>query len=338
VFGTPAYLAPERLRGGTVRPATDVYALGLLLYLTLAGRLPWTASTTTEMLSAHRYLEPDVLPQVLGLPFEVADLCRRCTAKNPADRPSAEEAARILAGAAGLPPTTPLLAALEAPTAIIGIPRPGTGPRRAIVGATSVGLVLVAAGIVWAGERSGASDAAVVNEAAAANPPSSALTCSVGYAIRSATNGKLSTAVTITNTGSTEAGAWKLSFALPNGQKLIRGWTGKWSQTGHIMQVTGSSLPAGGKVSTGFDARYSGTTTLPAQFTVNGAVCEAQLSVIGRTVPPTTRPAAKPASQAGAPAVKTTKNDGGFRFDRRDNSGKGRSGDDHGGGGSGDDD
>src|SRR5919107_5286548 len=46
VYGTPAYLAPERLARGTVRPATDVYALGLLLYLTLAGRLPWRASTT----------------------------------------------------------------------------------------------------------------------------------------------------------------------------------------------------------------------------------------------------------------------------------------------------
>ena len=58
VFGTPAYLAPERLGGGIVRPATDVYALGLLLYLALAGHLPWQASTTTQMLTAHRYLDP----------------------------------------------------------------------------------------------------------------------------------------------------------------------------------------------------------------------------------------------------------------------------------------
>jgi serine/threonine protein kinase len=37
LLGTPAYLAPERLDGGHVRPATDVYALGLLLFLGLAG-------------------------------------------------------------------------------------------------------------------------------------------------------------------------------------------------------------------------------------------------------------------------------------------------------------
>src|SRR4029450_12357147 len=53
VLGTPAYLAPERIRGGPVRPATDVYALGLLLYLMLAGRLPWQASTTTQQRKAH---------------------------------------------------------------------------------------------------------------------------------------------------------------------------------------------------------------------------------------------------------------------------------------------
>ena len=68
VYGTPAYLAPERIAGGVVRPATDVYALGLLLYLALAGRLPWSASTTTQMLQAHVYAEPGRLPPVPGCP------------------------------------------------------------------------------------------------------------------------------------------------------------------------------------------------------------------------------------------------------------------------------
>src|SRR4051794_21862729 len=43
VFGTPAYLAPERLVGDVVVPATDVYALGLLVYRCLTDRLPWDA-------------------------------------------------------------------------------------------------------------------------------------------------------------------------------------------------------------------------------------------------------------------------------------------------------
>ncbi|HEU4346494.1 MAG TPA: serine/threonine-protein kinase [Actinoplanes sp.] len=318
VFGTPAYLAPERLRGGRVRPASDVYALGLLLYLTLAGHLPWTASTTTEMLSAHRYLEPDLLPPVLGLPFEVADLCRRCTAKNPADRPSAEEAAKILADAAGLPVATPLLTALDAPTAAIEIPPPSFGGRRrGLVGAGALALVLTATGAMWFGGRPGPGDVAAVTGAAVANPPSATLECAVGYVVRSATDGRLSTAVTITNTGTTAAGAWKLAFALPNRQQLLRGWTGNWSQIGHTVQLTGKSLPAGGKVSTGFDARYAGATTLPAQFTVNGAVCEAQLTVAGRTAPTSADAAAKPASHVKASGKK---DDSG-----REGSGKGKS-------------
>jgi len=112
VLGTPAYLAPERLAGGLVRPATDVYALGLLLYMMVAGRLPWRASTTTEMLRAHWYQEPAPLPPVPEMPDEVAELCRRCLAKAPEDRPAAEAAARTLAGIAGLPLASPLSALL----------------------------------------------------------------------------------------------------------------------------------------------------------------------------------------------------------------------------------
>jgi serine/threonine-protein kinase len=102
VLGTPAYLAPERLAGGPVRPATDVYALGLLLYRALTGALPWEAETTTQMITAHVYAEPAPLPAVEGLPDGVADLCLRCLAKKPADRPASADVARALAAAAGV--------------------------------------------------------------------------------------------------------------------------------------------------------------------------------------------------------------------------------------------
>ena len=62
LLGTPAYLAPERLDNGQVSPATDVYAVGLLLYRMLTGRLPWQASTTTQMLRAHMYDDPEPMP------------------------------------------------------------------------------------------------------------------------------------------------------------------------------------------------------------------------------------------------------------------------------------
>ncbi|HEX5198328.1 serine/threonine-protein kinase [Paractinoplanes rhizophilus] len=109
LLGTPAYLAPERVEGSPVRPATDVYALGLLLYVAIAGRMPWDASTATQMLKAHVYTDPAPLPKVPGLPSEVGRILSRCLAKRPGDRPSAAEVRRALdETAADDGPTLPL--------------------------------------------------------------------------------------------------------------------------------------------------------------------------------------------------------------------------------------
>ncbi|WP_189328658.1 serine/threonine-protein kinase [Actinoplanes ianthinogenes] len=99
LLGTPAYLAPERLTGGAVEPASDIYALGVLLYRLLADESPWTVETTTQMLSAHMYVEPMPLPELPGVPDAVADLVDRCLAKEPADRPDAAEVSAVLADA-----------------------------------------------------------------------------------------------------------------------------------------------------------------------------------------------------------------------------------------------
>jgi len=108
LLGTPAYVAPERLQGRRADPASDVYALGVLLYRSLAGKLPWAAETPTEMLSAHLSVEPAPLPGLRGLPEEVAELCLACLAKDPEDRPRALEAAFVLATAAGIAMPLPL--------------------------------------------------------------------------------------------------------------------------------------------------------------------------------------------------------------------------------------
>jgi serine/threonine protein kinase len=106
IHGTPAYLAPERLAGGEVIPASDVYALGLMIHRALTNHLPWQVETTTQMLDAHAYVEPAPLPPVDGIPLEVNDICQRCLAKDPADRPSAGEVAAVLADAAGVVPVS----------------------------------------------------------------------------------------------------------------------------------------------------------------------------------------------------------------------------------------
>ncbi|WP_328470300.1 serine/threonine protein kinase [Actinoplanes sp. NBC_00393] len=99
VMGTPAYIAPERFEGMPATPATDMFALGTLIYHCLSGRLPWNARTNTELVLAERFEDPQPLPHIDGLPPEVLDLCSRCLAKDPADRPTALVAALLLAEA-----------------------------------------------------------------------------------------------------------------------------------------------------------------------------------------------------------------------------------------------
>ncbi|MEU4557616.1 serine/threonine-protein kinase [Actinoplanes sp. NPDC023936] len=129
LLGTPAYLAPERLGGASVSPATDVYALGLLLYRALTGRMPWPAENTAEALRAHLYSDPAPLPDVPGMPAAVAAMCLRCLAKDPAGRPGAADVARALAAAVGVRPIIPPLRSGERPTvpaARAVVPMPAT--------------------------------------------------------------------------------------------------------------------------------------------------------------------------------------------------------------------
>ncbi|MEV4764679.1 serine/threonine-protein kinase [Micromonospora chokoriensis] len=127
LLGTPAYLAPERLEAGEVLPACDVYALGLLLHRVLTGRLPWPAEAQSGMLRAHTHVEPAPLPPIEGVPSEVHRLYRWCLARDPADRPPAVEAARILLDAAAASPAAEVsgTAASPAPEAAEPADAPG---------------------------------------------------------------------------------------------------------------------------------------------------------------------------------------------------------------------
>jgi serine/threonine-protein kinase len=127
IYGTPAYLAPERAAGATATAAGDLYSLGIVGYQSLTGELPFTGDPLALAL-AHRDRPLPPLPG--SVPAGLAALILALTAKDPAARPgSAAEVARhatALAGqlgSAGLPARRPAVPAQAPP-----VPAQRSGP------------------------------------------------------------------------------------------------------------------------------------------------------------------------------------------------------------------
>jgi serine/threonine-protein kinase len=95
--GTPGYIAPEQVRGEPMDHRGDIYAVGVMAYELLTGRLPFTGANGVDILLAHATETPPTFAELgLGdsIPREVEELVRDCLAKDPDDRP---QSARDLA-------------------------------------------------------------------------------------------------------------------------------------------------------------------------------------------------------------------------------------------------
>ncbi len=194
--GTPAFMSPEQARtGGKIDVRTDVYALGVILFVMLTGELPFKGDSALEILTNHltqRRVPPSAVNQALKEHPALDELVLRAIAIEPSDRyRSMEEfgqairaCAAALRGAPALGPEKKRGAMDERTAAVSPLPSPGASalgkasaanassgevtlvhraaPRRLrpfAIAAVAIAAVALAVGI-WIGQRGDSNGAA----------------------------------------------------------------------------------------------------------------------------------------------------------------------------------
>ncbi len=106
IFGTPRYMAPEQIIGGTIDARTDLYALGIILYEMLTGDHPFKATSALDYLMKHvqdAVVMPNISRPELGIHPKVEEILERLLAKKQDERfQSAAELQREVRVALGL--------------------------------------------------------------------------------------------------------------------------------------------------------------------------------------------------------------------------------------------
>ncbi|WP_177191559.1 serine/threonine-protein kinase [Nocardioides luteus] len=103
VVGSLGYLSPERGSGGEVGPPSDIYSLGCVFYEMLTGRTPYSGGAPATVVYQHATAP---IPRVSGLvqvPGIIDDLVAMMMAKEPGQRPSAQDVVAVLTGSGPLP-------------------------------------------------------------------------------------------------------------------------------------------------------------------------------------------------------------------------------------------
>jgi len=99
--GTAAYMAPEQANEERLGPSADWYALGVLLYELLTGKVPFTGSSLQIMLAKQGALPASPAMLVAGVPADLDALCMRLLAARPIERPDGDGVLAALSASAG---------------------------------------------------------------------------------------------------------------------------------------------------------------------------------------------------------------------------------------------
>ncbi|MEJ2737545.1 MAG: protein kinase [Anaerolineae bacterium] len=147
LIGTPEYMSPEQAEGGRVDQRTDLYALGVVLYQMLAGRVPFRGTTPHATLHAVIY-EPPPPPRQINpnLPIAMEEVIMKAVAKQPDQRfqRGGELTAALKAALEGKSQTVPV----PPPPPAEVLPARRWSPVVWIVAAIAAVLVLIAVGLI----------------------------------------------------------------------------------------------------------------------------------------------------------------------------------------------
>ncbi|MFE1958906.1 glycoside hydrolase family 9 protein [Streptomyces sp. NPDC059479] len=107
------------------------------------------------------------------------------------------------------------------------------------------------------------------------DPPASG--CTVTYGIDSAWNNGFTATVTVKNTSTAPVDGWTLNWTYAGGQRVTNAWNATVSQSGSTVTAKdvgwNKAIAAGGSVSFGFQATFTGSNPQPTAFTLNSAAC-----------------------------------------------------------------
>jgi serine/threonine-protein kinase len=88
-MGSPKYMSPEQIRGEQVDSRVDIYALGVMVYEMLTGKVPYDSPNSVNILMAHVHEQIPTLHELnphVRVPPALEQVVRKCMAKNPDDR------------------------------------------------------------------------------------------------------------------------------------------------------------------------------------------------------------------------------------------------------------
>ena len=152
VVGTPKYLAPEQIEGGAASPATDVYAVGVVLFEMLTGSAPFDGDTPVAAAFARLHTPaPDVRVRRHDVPADLAAVIDKAMARDPADRftdaAAMQAALDVIDPASSTAVSEPPAVTLE-PTQVLPSSYRPPGRRRRWIAAVAA-LVLAAGLVAW---------------------------------------------------------------------------------------------------------------------------------------------------------------------------------------------